>query len=44
VQSHSPHAHGKQIKRVPWPGISLDEFRRRLSDHYLITLDMRIKQ
>jgi hypothetical protein len=32
----------QQIKRVPWPGISLDEFRRRLSDHYLITLDMRI--
>jgi hypothetical protein len=34
----------KQIKRVPWPGISLDEFRRRLSDHYLITLDMRINR
>jgi hypothetical protein len=31
-----------QIKRVPWQGISLDEFRRRVSDHFLITLDMRM--
>jgi hypothetical protein len=29
------------IKRVPSPGMSLDEFRRRLSDHYLITSDVR---
>jgi len=29
------------IRRVPSPGMSLDEFRRRLSDHYLITSDIR---
>ncbi len=34
-------ARAKQIRRVPFPGISLDQFRRRLSDHYLITFDMR---
>jgi len=28
------------IRRVPSPGMSLDEFRRRLSDHYLITSDI----
>ncbi len=32
----------KQIRRVPSPGMSLDEFRRRLSDHFLITFDMRV--
>ena len=34
-------AKATQIRRVPSPGMSLDEFRRRLSDHYLITFEMR---
>jgi endonuclease/exonuclease/phosphatase family metal-dependent hydrolase len=34
-------ARAKQVRRVPLPGISLDQFRRRISDHYLITFDMR---
>lgn len=33
-------AKATMIKRVPFPNISLDEFRRRLSDHYLITFDV----
>jgi len=41
VSKDSPaFAKATMIKRVPFPDISLDEFRRRLSDHYLITFDM----
>jgi endonuclease/exonuclease/phosphatase family metal-dependent hydrolase len=34
-------ARATQIRRVSSPGMSLDQFRRRLSDHYLITFDVR---
>jgi hypothetical protein len=39
-KDRAPFAKATMIKRVPFPGISLDEFRRRLSDHYLITSDI----
>ncbi len=43
VPNNQPEfARTKQIRRVPSPGMSLDEFRRKLSDHFLITFDMRM--